>query len=151
HRLYNDVDCDRPPSAAAPAQPDATEWAPKKAPVKISSPRSNTQRLGTSVSKTPAIIRVINTIKTRDGRYFVARDPAQGEVKVPMRYARNNSDTTETGRLNGSSSRWNPKKLYTATNPPISNMPCRYITLRTTERRFVVIAAIALRGDVVVG
>src|SRR5699024_1201150 len=37
------------------------------------------------------------------------------------------------------------------TNPPISNMPCRYMTLSTTERKLAVIAAIAFRGEDFVG
>src|SRR5699024_8900848 len=104
-------DCALPPSAAAPAHPEATECAPKKAPVKITNPPSKTQILGTKESNTPTIIIKVNTISTLDGRYFVAIAPAHGDVTVSIKYAKNRSHITENGRLKDSSTRWKPKKL----------------------------------------
>src|SRR5699024_1741224 len=106
-----DVDCALPPSAAAPAHPEATECAPKNTPVKIINPPSKTQISSTKVSSTPIIMIKVNTISTLDGQYCVAIAPAHGDITVRIKYSKNRSDTIETGMLKCSSTRWKSKKL----------------------------------------
>lgn len=99
------MDWARPTSAAAPAHPDATECAPKNAPVKTTTATSSTQILGTQCQAHRDDHDALSAMSTLEGPYFEAMRPAHGEVTVPIRYAKKIRDTTETGRLNGSSNR----------------------------------------------
>ena len=78
-----------------------------------------TNRLSLNVIVTPTTMVAIDTSSTRLRPNRAAPAPVRDDAHVPARYATNTRLTRLCGRWNGAPIRRKPRKLYSATNPPM--------------------------------